>query len=97
MRVQNFQGLCIAANTALMLVIQQKPGGRLPKRALRSNAVNIRLAHIFQPSDQVPFCFFSFDHRTPGAGTPRPAMAAKNRAQKRGAIPRAPATDLPVF
>ena len=39
----------------LYLSYTQKPGGRLPKRALRSNAINIRLAHLFQPSNQVPF------------------------------------------
>jgi hypothetical protein len=41
-----------------MLVIQQKPGGRLPKSALGSNAINSRLAQLFQSSDQVPFRFF---------------------------------------
>ena len=55
MRVQNFQGLCIAVNTALMLEIQQKPGCRLPKRTLHSNAINIRITHLFQSSNQVPF------------------------------------------
>ena len=40
-RVQNFQGLGIAANTAFILVIQQKPGGRLPKSTLYADAVKL--------------------------------------------------------
>jgi len=54
MRVQNFQGLGVAANTAFVLVIQQKPGGCLPKRALNPNAIDTRLAQFLQSSNQVP-------------------------------------------
>jgi hypothetical protein len=38
-----------------MLEIQQKPGGRLPKSTLWSNAINSRLTQLFQSSNPVPF------------------------------------------
>jgi hypothetical protein len=43
-----------------MLIIQQKLGGRLPKRMLNSNTVDIRFAQLFQSSNQVLFRLLEF-------------------------------------